>query len=183
MIRILLECLALEDNPNCEINGTTCIEGPETRNINGLDVHKDCWRWENTYTCASGSPTQLPASGRRPELHVIQIEGALIIWIPGNAQPPRKNSPVRAGTPHTSTVTTCGSPPDGDFAQATAMTRSAGKRASIRTTLGCYSAVPPASAGKNSLRRAAKFENQMTLAHEMRINMWRLQNIHLLRVP
>ncbi|HXF47386.1 MAG TPA: conjugal transfer protein TraN [Burkholderiaceae bacterium] len=29
----------------------TCVEGPQTRNINGLDVYKDCWRWTETYTC------------------------------------------------------------------------------------------------------------------------------------
>ena len=46
-------CTSLADNPNCTFSGKVCVEGPETRNINGLDVFKDCWKWEDTYACAS----------------------------------------------------------------------------------------------------------------------------------
>lgn len=46
-------CNTYSGNPNCTKVNTVCIEGPETRNINGLDVYKDCWKWEEEYACAS----------------------------------------------------------------------------------------------------------------------------------
>lgn len=30
-----------------------CVDGPSTRNINGLDVYRDCWKWESVYDCSS----------------------------------------------------------------------------------------------------------------------------------
>ncbi|MDA0967637.1 MAG: conjugal transfer protein TraN [Proteobacteria bacterium] len=45
------QCQAIEDNPHCTIASQTCVEGPETRNIDGLDVYKDCWSYEYTYNC------------------------------------------------------------------------------------------------------------------------------------
>jgi conjugal transfer mating pair stabilization protein TraN len=32
-----------------------CVEGPGTRNINGLEVHRDCWRYEATFSCQSAN--------------------------------------------------------------------------------------------------------------------------------
>ncbi len=32
----------------------TCVEGAETRNINGKDIYKDCWRWDDAWVCAGG---------------------------------------------------------------------------------------------------------------------------------
>jgi conjugal transfer mating pair stabilization protein TraN len=49
----LSQCTTLENNPNCTYSGRTCVEGPDTRNVDGLDVYKDCWRYEDTYVCAS----------------------------------------------------------------------------------------------------------------------------------
>ena len=46
-------CTTMEGNPNCTYAGTTCIEGSETRNINGLDVYKDCWKTQKEFVCAS----------------------------------------------------------------------------------------------------------------------------------
>lgn len=46
-------CTDMSNNPNCALSGKICVEGPETRNINGLDVYKDCWKYEDTYVCAS----------------------------------------------------------------------------------------------------------------------------------
>lgn len=46
-------CTEMEDNSNCTLAGSTCIEGPETRTINGLAVYKDCWKTQKEYTCAA----------------------------------------------------------------------------------------------------------------------------------
>jgi conjugal transfer mating pair stabilization protein TraN len=32
-----------------------CVEGPGTRNINGLDVYRDCWRYQAAFTCQSAN--------------------------------------------------------------------------------------------------------------------------------
>ena len=49
-------CAAVDSNPSCQIASHTCVEGPETRNINGLDVYKDCWAWSDSYTCVVSNP-------------------------------------------------------------------------------------------------------------------------------
>lgn len=45
------QCTQYSTNPNCALASHTCIDGPGTRNINGLDVYKDCWEWKDEYTC------------------------------------------------------------------------------------------------------------------------------------
>ena len=35
----------------CTIYQKTCLEGAETRTIDGFPVYKDCWKWENVYEC------------------------------------------------------------------------------------------------------------------------------------
>ncbi len=40
--------------PNCSITDSICKQPAETRNINGKDVYKSCWQFENTYSCTIG---------------------------------------------------------------------------------------------------------------------------------
>ena len=51
----LSACTENEKNKYCDIAEETCVEGAETRNINGKDIHKDCWKWEKKYICRLGS--------------------------------------------------------------------------------------------------------------------------------
>lgn len=44
-------CSSPENDRNCSLTSQTCIEGAATKNINGLDVHKDCWKYEYKYAC------------------------------------------------------------------------------------------------------------------------------------
>lgn len=44
-------------DPACVKLTDTCVEGPATRNISGVDVHRDCWRYTATYQCRSTSAT------------------------------------------------------------------------------------------------------------------------------
>ncbi len=46
-------CAAHSANPFCQQDSETCIEPGGIRNINGLDVHKDCWKWSRNYDCTS----------------------------------------------------------------------------------------------------------------------------------
>ena len=41
-----------EAKASCNVSSKTCIEGPETRIINGEPVYKDCWRYEVQYSCS-----------------------------------------------------------------------------------------------------------------------------------
>lgn len=51
------QCVTYADNPSCELAEHRCMEGAETRTINGLPVYKECWRWEDLYTCISANST------------------------------------------------------------------------------------------------------------------------------
>ena len=37
--------------PECQPNPRRCIEGPETRNINGIDITLECWKYQTDYQC------------------------------------------------------------------------------------------------------------------------------------
>jgi conjugal transfer mating pair stabilization protein TraN len=43
------------DLKNCVIEHEECLEPAETRNINGKDVFKECWKWDRQYYCKQNS--------------------------------------------------------------------------------------------------------------------------------
>jgi len=47
-------CDSLSSNPTCQFASHVCTEPAETRVINGLPVYKDCWAWQDSYTCLGG---------------------------------------------------------------------------------------------------------------------------------
>ncbi|MDG3444545.1 conjugal transfer protein TraN [Nitrospirillum amazonense] len=47
------DCAIEQSNQTCQWSNDQCTSGPGTRNINGLDVYRDCWEWNRTYTCAN----------------------------------------------------------------------------------------------------------------------------------
>jgi conjugal transfer mating pair stabilization protein TraN len=44
-------CNDVATSPTCALASEVCAEGAGIRNINGLDVYKDCWRYDRSYTC------------------------------------------------------------------------------------------------------------------------------------
>lgn len=46
-------CDPLAGNPTCAVAETVCVQGPETRIINGLPVYRDCWELRRTFTCSN----------------------------------------------------------------------------------------------------------------------------------
>ena len=38
---------------DCQKTAESCVEGPETRNIGGYPVHRDCWRYRSQFSCVS----------------------------------------------------------------------------------------------------------------------------------
>lgn len=61
-----------DKNPSCQKVATACVEGAGTRKIDGVDVYRACWRWEEIYKCGSQSnyagcnpPAGMSQSGER----------------------------------------------------------------------------------------------------------------------
>lgn len=50
----------------CTQTGETCIEGPETRSISGINVFKNCWKWSRNYTCTSANSADCIANDTDP---------------------------------------------------------------------------------------------------------------------
>lgn len=50
------QCDPYSQNPLCTLASHTCVEGAETRVINGLPVYKDCWKWQDDYACINTTP-------------------------------------------------------------------------------------------------------------------------------
>lgn len=48
-------CSAEEINQLCKMTEEKCIEGAETRNINGKEIHKECWKWDRKYQCRTNT--------------------------------------------------------------------------------------------------------------------------------
>jgi conjugal transfer mating pair stabilization protein TraN len=51
LILCLLSWTANSWAGECQKISSVCVEGPETRTINGVAVQKDCWRFEDIYNC------------------------------------------------------------------------------------------------------------------------------------
>lgn len=45
-------CSPLAQNPDCSIKSdSVCVEGAQTRIINGLAIQRDCWKYQKNYYC------------------------------------------------------------------------------------------------------------------------------------
>ena len=58
----------------CEVVEQTCIEGPETRIIDGVPVYQACWRWNIHYGCKEGEATSCDELYGRPECEMVSEE-------------------------------------------------------------------------------------------------------------
>lgn len=71
--RLLTSCpTGAATNPNCRFQHKACVEGAGTRNIDGVNVYRACWRYEEVYVCGSQSnyagcspPAGMAQSGER----------------------------------------------------------------------------------------------------------------------
>lgn len=111
-----------------------CVEGPGTRNIGGLDVYRDCWRYEASFTCQAAAYADdcgpLAARGcSQVGSRCVDTsdQGACMLY--------EQSWQCRVAAGSTSTIANCGSqlfcvegncfssghPPDMDFAKSAAM--------------------------------------------------------------
>ncbi len=77
----LSNCSKEEINQYCEIAEEVCLEPKETRNINGKEITKDCWKWDRKYVCRSDNlvdeckdlPANCKFTGEKECLHSLKI--------------------------------------------------------------------------------------------------------------
>ena len=55
----------------CRKSGTECVEGAETRIVNGAEIYKACWRTRDTYECV-GEGTVDTCAGLRSASACVQ---------------------------------------------------------------------------------------------------------------
>jgi conjugal transfer mating pair stabilization protein TraN len=116
---------------DCYQTAETCVEGPETRDIGGYPVQRDCWRYRASYTCVSQNSTDdcQPLRDRGCS----QVDSQCLDTNPqGVCMLYEQTWQCRVDTGTTSTVTNCGGQqfcldghcfdtgysPDADFARA-----------------------------------------------------------------
>jgi conjugal transfer mating pair stabilization protein TraN len=51
----LAECAANIKDQFCEIVSEECVEPAKTKQINGKDIYKECWKWDRKYQCRTGT--------------------------------------------------------------------------------------------------------------------------------
>jgi conjugal transfer mating pair stabilization protein TraN len=118
---------------DCIKSSEVCVEGPETRNIGGYQVHRDCWRTRSEYSCLSQNTTDDCQSLR--DRGCAQVGSSCVETnAQGACMVHEQTWQCRVATGTTSTVTHCGSQqfcidgrcfdaahaPDPDFARAIA---------------------------------------------------------------
>ena len=50
-------CGKLSADANCTKTGRICSQGPETRIVNGMSVFKDCWQYQDQFSCVNPNNT------------------------------------------------------------------------------------------------------------------------------
>ena len=129
---LVLPCNASAGDGTCiQTQSDICIEGPSTRNINGLDVYRDCWKYEAKFSCQSGTFVD----DCRPLIDrgCSQIGSRCADFTPqGTCRLYEQTYQCKVASGATSTITNCGSQrfcvdgkcfdtgyaPDADFAKA-----------------------------------------------------------------
>lgn len=49
--KLVSSCTAQENRQDCRRTNQTCVSGAATRNIKGMRIDRDCWRYERSYEC------------------------------------------------------------------------------------------------------------------------------------
>lgn len=127
-------CNVFSTNVNCALKtADICLEGPETRTINGIAVSADCWRWERVYACPSAEySSNCSVMDARAEC-TYQSETCKDFLTDGiTCSVVDRSYLCSTGEPHEETITKCDNqsycvgtvcfdtahPADGDFARA-----------------------------------------------------------------
>lgn len=121
-------CSAYSSSSNCAQANQVCTQGPETRNINGLDIYRDCWAWQRTYQCITNNQTSdctdyqnnplCQLVGSSPVTDTAAPSGAPTSWI--------NTYKCQISPAQTNDVEVCGNKfPDKDFGMVVALMETA----------------------------------------------------------
>lgn len=121
-------CDAYSSSSNCAQANEVCTQGPETRNINGMDIYRDCWAWQRTYQCITNNQTsdctdyesnpQCQLMGSSPVADTTAPNGAPTSWI--------NTYKCQISPAQTNDVQVCGNKyPDKDFGMVVALMETA----------------------------------------------------------
>ena len=127
------QCRSYTDNPTCAIASHTCVEPAATRIVNGLPVYKDCWSWQDDYSCLGTLQTDCGALQARG--CTLSSSQCLTTALDSQCSLTEKTYRCQSAPGSSSTVADCGGNtyctggncfntghvPDADFAQTTAM--------------------------------------------------------------
>lgn len=126
-------CRLLANQSTCgRTEGRVCIEGPATRNINGLDIFKDCWKWTERFACqGTGTVSNCGPYETNPKCTLQNESCTDLNPITNQCNMVTRYYKCEDQPPVTNTVTTCGQmqciagvcdnaddPGDQDFVQA-----------------------------------------------------------------
>ena len=117
----------------CRKDASACVDGPATKLISGYPVHRDCWRYQERYTCVSDAFTS--ECGSLVARGCSQVGSKCIDTLPdGSCSTYEQRYECGFGATPTTTVLNCGTqtfclegncfdtgyPPDTDFGRAIA---------------------------------------------------------------
>lgn len=143
LLALLLLAIACARAADCQLQSSTCVEGPQTRNIGGYQVYRDCWRITEQFACVS--PTMTDDCQSLRDRGCSQVGSTCIgTGAAGACMIYEQTWQCKVASGATSTITNCGSQqfcldgncfnagsaPDADFAKVVAgleVEREAGK--------------------------------------------------------
>ncbi len=126
-------CATYASNPSCKIAAHTCTDPAATRIINGLPVYKDCWAWQDSYSCVGSLKSDCAAFQTRG--CTLSTSSCIKYAVNGACSLTEDVYQCPASAGSTSTMMDCGgqqycmggncfntgSVPNADFAQTSAM--------------------------------------------------------------
>ena len=105
-------CGALEERAQagmCVQQSQTCVEPAETRLIDGIEVYRDCWRYDVSYRCATGETREEPYCQELRERGCSQVNSTCVDTLPdGSCYEYQQTYRCPQGEAASQTVMDCG---------------------------------------------------------------------------
>lgn len=93
----------------CLQRSETCVEPAETRLIDGIPVHRDCWRYDVGYQCATGETREEPYCQELRDRACSQVDATCVSTLPdGSCHEYRQTYRCPRGEQVSQTVMDCG---------------------------------------------------------------------------
>lgn len=106
-------CGALEQQAQtgmCVQQSQTCVEPAETRRVDGIEVYRDCWRYDVSYRCATGETREEPYCQELRERGCSQVNSTCVDTLPdGSCYEYQQTYRCPQGEAASQTVMDCGS--------------------------------------------------------------------------